>query len=218
MKKHFVVMMMAICAIGFNSCGNKSQAPADGTETVAGINVNDAVEEITAQITEQMKAGDANKLTQAIETIKVKVAEFLKENPEVAKEYVSKVQAFLKENAEQIKAVVGDNQAVQTTVATLVSTPAESIVNTLASAVEGVKDAGNEAIEATGDAVDDAVEGAKAAGQQVVDDAKQSVKDKVDQELNEATKNVNEGIDNAKKNIDETVNRTADDIRKGLGL
>ncbi len=208
MRKHFVMIMMAVCAIGFNSCGNKAQqAPANGTETLAGIDVNAAVEEITSQISEQINAGDAGKLQEVLESIKTKVAEFIKQNPEAAKEYVTKVQAFLKENADKIKSVVGDNSAIEATVNTLTTTPAESIVSTLSSAVDNITEAGNEAIEATGDAVDNAVEDAKAAGQQVVDDAKQNIKDKVDQELNQATKNVNEGV-----------NKAADDIKKGLGL
>ena len=95
-------MVMAACAIGFTSCGNKAnQVPVDVIEANADstveVNVDAAVETAKAEIATQLKAGDANKLQAAIEAVKAKVAEILAQNPEAAKEYVTKVQAFLKE-------------------------------------------------------------------------------------------------------------------------
>ena len=116
MKKMMMIVMAAM-AIGFASCGNKAQqAPADevvADSTAAAFDVETAINEATAQLSEQIEAKDASKLQQVIEAIQAKVAEILKQNPDAAKEYVTKVQDFLKENAEQIKSFVGENAAAQ---------------------------------------------------------------------------------------------------------
>jgi len=176
--KKIVFMMMAACAIGFTSCGNKTQqAPADevAADSVAAFDLETAIGEATAQLTEQIEAKDANKLQQTIEAIQAKVAEILKQNPDAAKEYVTKVQEFLKENAEQIKAFVGDNAAAQAAVNALTATPAETIVSGLMQAVDGVQAAGEAAAGA-----------AKQAGQDAVDAAKQKANDEIDKAANDA--------------------------------
>ena len=64
-------MVMAACAIGFTSCGNKAQqqAPADevAAEAAEAIDVEAAISEATAQLSEQIEAKDAGKLQQVIE-------------------------------------------------------------------------------------------------------------------------------------------------------
>lgn len=187
--KKIVFMMMAACAIGFTSCGNKTQqAPADevAADSVAAFDLETAIGEATAQLTEQIEAKDANKLQQTIEAIQAKVAEILKQNPDAAKEYVTKVQEFLKENAEQIKAFVGDNAAAQAAVNALTATPAETIVSGLMQAVDGVQAAGEAAADAAQDAAQDAVDAAKQAGQDAVDAAKQKANDEIDKAANDA--------------------------------
>ena len=191
-------MVMCACAIGFTSCGNKAQqAPAD--EVVASdeaIDVEAAIGEATAQLTEQIEANDAGKLQQALEAVQAKIAEILKANPDAAKEYVAKVQDFLKENADKIKAVAGENAAVQAAVSTLTSAPAETIVSGLLQAVDGVKAAGEDAVDAAQDAVDGVVDAGKDKLKEVNEDLKDAAKEKV-----------NEGID-----------ATADKAKKALGL
>ena len=197
--KKFVFMVMAACAIGFTSCGKKAQqAPSDevAADSVAAFDVETAVGEATAQLAEQIEAKDANKLQQVIESIKTKVAEILKQNPEAAKEYVTKVQDFLKENAEQIKSFVGDNAAAQAAVNALTAAPAETIVNGLMQAVDGVQAAGEAAGEAAQEAVEDAVENAKQA----------------------AENKANEVKDAAKEKANEAVDAAADQAKKALGL
>ena len=208
--KKIVFMMMAACAIGFTSCGNKTQqAPADevAADSVAAFDLETAIGEATAQLTEQIEAKDANKLQQTIEAIQAKVAEILKQNPDAAKEYVTKVQEFLKENAEQIKAFVGDNAAAQAAVNALTATPAETIVSGLMQAVDGVQDAGEAAAGAAQDAAENAVDAAKQAGQGAVDAAKQAGQDAVDA----AKQKANDEIDKA-------ANDAADKAKKTLGL
>ena len=198
MKKMMMIVMAAM-AIGFASCGNKAQqAPADEVvaDSTAAFDVETAINEATAQLSEQIEAKDANKLQQVIEAIQAKVAEILKQNPDAAKEYVTKVQDFLKENAEQIKSFVGENAAAQAAVNALTATPAETIVNGLMQAVDGVKAAGEDAADAAKEAAEGAVNNAKQAGQDAVDAAKQKA---------------NEEIDNA-------ANKAANEAKKALGI
>ena len=147
--KKLMFMVMAACAIGFTSCDSKKaqQAPADETEAAAVIDVDAAIDEATAQLTEQIEAQDANKLQEVIASVQQKISEFLKQNPEAAKEYVAKIQNFLKENAEKIKAFAGENAALQSAVAALTEAPAETIVSGLMSAVDAAGEAGEAAVE-----------------------------------------------------------------------
>lgn len=188
MKKMMMIVMAAM-AIGFASCGNKAQqAPADEVvaDSTAAFDVETAINEATAQLSEQIEAKDANKLQQVIEAIQAKVAEILKQNPDAAKEYVTKVQDFLKENAEQIKSFVGENAAAQAAVNALTATPAETIVNGLMQAVDGVKAAGEDAADAAKEAAEGAVNNAKQAGQDAVDAAKQKANDEIDKAASKA--------------------------------
>ena len=197
--KKLMMIVMAAMAIGFASCGNKAQqAPADEVvaDSTAAFDVETAINEATAQLSEQIEAKDANKLQQVIEAIQAKVAEILKQNPDAAKEYGTKVQDFLKENAGQIKSLVGENAAAQAAVNALTATPAETIVNGLMQAVDGVKAAGEDAADAAQEVVEGAVDNAKQAGQDAVDAAKQKA---------------NEEIDNA-------ANKAADEAKKALGI
>ena len=160
-------MMMAAVAIGFTSCGNKAQqAPADEVATadsITAIDVESAISDATAQLTEQIEAQDANKLQQVIEAVQAKVAEILKENPDAAKEYVTKVQEFLKENADKIKAVAGENAAIQAAVNALTAAPADAIISGLSSAVGGVEAAKEKANAEIDKAANEAADKAKKA-------------------------------------------------------
>ena len=117
-------------------------------------------------------------------------------DPEVAKEYVTKVQDFLKANADKVKEVVGDNAVVNTLVTSIVEAPAESIINEVQSKLGEVGQAGQDAVDNAVDQVKDAAE-----------DAKQAAEDKV-----------NEQVDKAKENAAKEIDNAADKVKKGLGL
>ena len=97
--KKVLFALMAMVAMTFAACTNKTQAPADGQAP----DVEAAVSEVTSALSEQIEAGDANKFQEILNTVTDKVKEFLATNPEAAKEYVTKVQEFLKDNADKIK-------------------------------------------------------------------------------------------------------------------
>ena len=74
--KKILLAVMAVAAISFTSCGNKTQAVAEETVDSAAIVdslANEAADATIAALSEQIEANDANKLQEVIETIKVKV-------------------------------------------------------------------------------------------------------------------------------------------------
>jgi hypothetical protein len=204
--KKIVFAVMAMVAIGFTACGNKTQQAEVVVDSAAIV---DSLASAAAQtdidaINALLAAGDATKLQEALAAVKEKVAALIKENPEVAKEYVAKVQDYLKENADKVKAVVGDNAAVQTAVSAITETEPADIVNGFLSSV------GEAATEVKDAAVD--------AANQKVDEAKQAVQDKAN-EVNEAAKQkVQETKDAAKQKANDAIDNAAKDVKKGLGL
>ena len=77
--KKILFAVVACLALGFASCGNKTQAPAEVTDSVNvdAANVDEAVSEITAALSEQIEAKDATKLQEVLATVQEKVKEFL---------------------------------------------------------------------------------------------------------------------------------------------
>ena len=203
--KKILLAVMAVAAIGFTSCGNKTQQ----AEAVDSVAIVDSLASAAAQadidaISALLNGGDATKLQEALAAVKEKIATLIKENPEVAKEYVAKVQTFLKDNADKVKAVVGDNAAVQTAVSAITETEPADIVNGFLTSV------GDAATEAKNAAVD--------AANQQVDAAKQAVEDKANEVKDAADKKVQETKDAAKQKANDAIDNAAKDVKKGLGL
>ena len=192
--KKIVLAVMAVAAIGFTSCGNKTQQ-AEAVDSVAIVDslAQGAAQETIDALSADIEAGDASKLQATLESIKVKIAEIIKSNPEVAKEYVVKVQNFLKENADKVKSIVGDNAAVASALSAVTSIEPENVVSGL--------------LENIGEAATDAKDAAVDAVNEKVDEAKQAAEDKANEVKEAAKAKANEAVDNAAK-----------DIKKGLGL
>ena len=205
--KKFVLAVMAVAAIGFTaSCGNKTQQAEMEVDSVAIV---DSLASAAAQtdidaINALLNGGDATKLGEALAAVKEKIAKLIKENPEVAKEYVAKVQDFLTENTDKIQAVVGQNETVQVAVNALTEAEPADIINGFLSSV------GEAATEAKDAAVD--------AANQQVDAAKQAVEDKANEAKEAADKKVQETKDAAKQKANEAIDNAAKDVKKGLGL
>lgn len=186
--KKILLAVMAVAAIGFTSCGNKTQQADAETAAVDSVAIVDSIAQGAAQetidaLSADLEANDVSKLQATLESIKVKIAEIVKNNPEVAKEYVVKVQTFLKENADKVKALVGDNAAVAAALSAVTDIEPASVVNGL---LEQVGDAATEVKDAAVDAANQKVEEAKQAAADKANEAKESAKEKA-----------NEAIDNA---------------------
>ena len=205
--KKFVLAVMAVAAIGFTaSCGNKTQQAEVEVDSVAIV---DSLASAAAQtdidaISALLNGGDATKLGEALAAVKEKIAKLIKENPEVAKEYVAKVQDFLSENSDKIQAVVGQNETVQVAVNALTEAEPDDIIKGFLSSVG---DAATEVKDATVDAAN-----------QQVDAAKQAVQDKANEAKDAADKKVQETKDAAKQKANDAIDNAAKDVKKGLGL
>ena len=191
--KKILFAVMAMVAIGFTACNNKTQQGEATDSTEVAINVDDEANATIAALTEQIEAKDANKLQEALAAVKEKIAELIKANPETAKEYVAKVQGFLKENADKIKAFAGDNATIGAAVAAITDVEPEAVVSGL--------------LEQVGDAATDAKDAAVDAVNEKVDEAKQAAEDKA-----------NEVKDAAKEKAAGAIDGAADAAKKGLGL
>jgi len=194
--KKILFTVMAVAAIGLTSCGNKAQqaeAVATDSVAVATAAADEAAEATVSELSSQLEAGDVNKFQQALETVKVKVAELIKQNPEIAKQYVAKVQDFLKENADKIKGLVGDNATVAAAVSAITDADPANMVNGL--------------LQSVGDAATEAKDAAVDAANQKAEEAKQAAQDKA-----------NEMKDAAKQKASNAVDAAADKTKKALGL
>jgi ElaB/YqjD/DUF883 family membrane-anchored ribosome-binding protein len=199
--KKFFMLAIAVVAMTFASCGNKTN-----NETVATDSTAEAVEgaqaeaqNIIDQLKEKIEAKDAS----AIQNILTKAQEYVKANPETAKEYLTKVQEFVKENAEKIKAAVGDNAIVNGLVTTLTTTSADDVVNKF---VEIGTDA-KAVIDDTQKAIENAPQDMKDAADKAVEDTKTKLNEKANEQVNKTK-------DAANKAIDKGVN----DVKGKLGL
>ena len=205
--KKFVLAVMAVAAIGFTaSCGNKTQQAEVEVDSVAIV---DSLASAAAQtdidaISALLNGGDATKLGEALAAVKEKIAKLIKENPEVAKEYVAKVQDFLSENTDKIQAVVGQNETVQVAVNALTEAEPDDIIKGFLTSV--------------GDAATEVKDAAVDAANEQVDAAKQAVQDKANEAKDAADKKVQETKDAAKQKANEAIDNAAKDVKKGLGL
>ena len=75
--KKVLFAVVAMIAIGFTSCTNKAQAPAEAE----GVNIEEVVGDATSQLQAAIDGADAGKLQTVIDAIKAKAAEL---DPEIA--------------------------------------------------------------------------------------------------------------------------------------
>ena len=202
--KKILLAVMAVAAIGFTSCGNKTQQTEATDSTEVAINAEEEANAVIDNLKAFVAAGDADKLAAGLEQVKEMVGEFVLNDPDAAMTYITTVQNYLKDNADQVKAVVEKNTEAASAVAVFMETEPEAmvsaIVETVSNKAEDTKDAAAEAAEATKDAAVD-------AAKQTVEDAKAAVNQKAEETKAAAKQKANDAVDNAAK-----------DIKKGLGL
>ena len=138
-------------AIGFTSCGNKSQASSEAAGTEVTVNADDEAAATIDALTEQIEAKDANKFQEVLATVQDKIKEF-----------------------------VGDNETVNSAITALTAAPADAIVSGFKSAVEGISNAGEAAADAVSDAASDAKDAAKDKANEIKDAAKEKTNDAID--------------------------------------
>jgi thioesterase domain-containing protein len=193
--KKIIFAVMAVVAIGFSACGNKTQQgeAVDSVALIDSMATEFANEDINT-ISGLLEAGDVAKLQETLANVKQKIATLIRENPELAKEYVEKVQGFLKENADKVKAVVGDSEAAVAAVAAVTEVDPDAVVKGL---LEQVGDAATEVKDAAVDAANQKVEEAKDAANQKVEETKAAAEQKIEDQKNATKKKASDAIDNA---------------------
>jgi hypothetical protein len=193
--KKIIFAVLAMVAIGFSACGNKTQqAEAIDSAAVLDSIASEVAQEDINAISALFENGDVAKLQEALATVKEKIASLIKENPELAKEYVIKVQDFLKENADKVKALAGDSEAAVAAVAAVTEVDPEAVVKGL---LEQVGDAATEVKDAAVDAANQQVEDAKNAANQKVEETKAAAEKQIEDQKNAAKQKTGEAIDNA---------------------
>ena len=203
--KKIIFAVLAMVAIGFSACGNKTQqAEAIDSAAVLDSIASEVAQEDINAISALFENGDVAKLQEALATVKEKIASLIKENPELAKEYVIKVQDFLKENADKVKALAGDSEAAVAAVAAVTEVDPEAVVKGL---LEQVGDAATEVKDAAVDAANQQVEDAKNAANQRVEETKAAAEKQIEDQKNATKQKTGEAIDNA-----------ANKTKKALGL
>lgn len=199
MKKIFLIAF-AMASVVFGACTNKGGQQADNQNAQEEVA---AADDPTAEIAAQLEAGNIEKLQEALQAAKEKLARLVAENPELAKEYLGNVQSYLKENAERVKEVVGDNQAVQAVVNGLTELSPESVISSLQSQASAAEEAGQQQADAL-----------KAAGEQAIDDVKKAGQEKIDEGKQKAADAVKDGA----QKVNDKVNEATDAALKKMGL
>lgn len=189
--KKLVFAVMAAVAIGFASCGNKTQAPVEAVDSVALIDslAEEAFAETESALNSVFEAKDIEKFKEVIAQHKEKIAELLKENPELAKACLNKLQAFLKANEEKVKNTIGESKDTQSAVDALIAVNAEDGLAGLIGEMVSTK------------------ENAEKTAQEQVDNAQDAAKQKAE-----------ENKEAAKQKAAESVDAAADKAKKALGL
>ena len=197
--KKILLAVMAVAAIGFTSCGGNKTEQGEAVDSVALIDSlsEEAIQETLNKLNGVIDAKDANKLKEVLEDSKAKVAELVKQNPELAKAYVAKLQKFLKENQAKVSEFAGKVPGTQDAINAIISDEAGDGLGGLIGALEDKAEATKENAEA---AANQAKEATKAAAKKQVEDTKAAAKEQA-----------NKAIDNAAKNA-------ANEAKKSLGL
>ena len=197
--KKFLVMIMAVAAIVFVSCNNKSEKATEE----AGASIEAAVNDLQALI----DGGDASALSAALEAVQDKAKEIAASvDAETAKTYLEKIKELVVANAEKIKALVS-NDAINNLVDGIANLDVDNSQFVDAAKAAGVGaatdavEAGNEAVEAakeSAEAVKEAVEAAPEAAKEAAEAAKDAAVDAAKEKANEA---IDKGVSDAKKKL-----------------
>lgn len=197
--KKILFAVMAMAAIGFTSCGNKTQQ-AEAVDSVALIDSlsEEAIQETLNTLSGVIDAKDADKLKEVLEDSKAKVAELVKQNPELAKAYVAKLQKFLKENKEKVSEFTSKSPTAQDAIDAIISDESEDGLGGLIGAIEDkaeeVKEGANAQAEAAKEAANKQVEDAKKAADKKVQEQKDAAKAKASGAIDNAAANAKKSL------------------------
>lgn len=171
MKKIF--LFACVAALTFASCGNKTKADAEATDSVAEATVEQTpADSIISVISTQLESDDPATVQKSLETVKETYAKLVESGDvEAAKTYASSVQKFIDENSEKINTVAKG----ETTVVSLING-----IKNLPTSAETTAEAAAAAVMSDAQTVANAaVDVAKATAEQKVSEAKAEAVKKV---------------------------------------
>lgn len=231
MKKVFF-MVAAVAAMTFASCDNKpTNTQADAADSVA-VEAGDslvatsegaaaAAQTTIDELKAKIDAKDASAIQTALQAAQAKAAEFLKANPELAKEYLAKVQEFVKTNAETIKSAVGDNAVVNGLLTTLTTASADDVVSKFTETLDAAAAVGDGVAADAAAKVTDAAAKAEALKETVKnapEAVKEAAKEKVEAAKEDVKAKANEKVEEGKQKAGAAIDKAASDVKGKLGL
>ncbi|MFZ1236046.1 MAG: hypothetical protein WAR39_03435 [Prevotella sp.] len=197
MKKLFL-MGIAIIALTFSSCGNKTNSSAKSdsmTDSTGMSSMNQTgADSLTTALHNQLQQKDSEAVKTTMITVQKKYEELVNSGKlEEAKAYASKVQAFIAQHADNIKEVAAGN----VTIATLV----EGIKNLPTSAETTAKQA-EAAVKSDAKAMTDSVQSkTKQAAVKTVEKAKDNANKAINKTTEQANQKINDASNHLKKSL-----------------
>lgn len=239
--KKILLMTMAVAALTFTACGNKTDAggnadstandttavadSAAGDSTLSAITAGNAsaapatVEALTKEIQAKINAKDVEGLTTLLSNVKAKITELAKTNPEQATAYVSQLQQYVNSHASEIKAMANGNATITQVVDEVKNLSPEKVVSSIASAATtDAKNIANSAASTAKEAAENAVNEKVNEATSAVNSAKEAAANKANEEVTKAQTKAAEKVNKANEKANEAVNKATNKALKGLGL
>ena len=190
MKKLFA-MVMAVAAISFASCGNKTDKECCGEDSCASDTCVCQKQCPVKALAEKLEAGDVEGVTAAFAEAQEKLEALVAEGKtEEAQKIGSAIQQFIETNKEKL---ADAKITVDNIVATIAGLPA---------AAEATAEAGVDAVKADAKAAADAaVDAANAKVEEVTNAAVDAANQAVEAGKAEANKQIDKGVEAAKKKM-----------------
>ena len=225
-----ILSIMAVAAISFSSCGNKTENGGDVDSTANEMEVSvlpdwTNAESAVKSLDASLEIGTPEDVEDCVEKMEAQVAKLVEQGKlDEAKAYAEKIQNFVKENKEKLKATGS------TLISSFVSTTENLNIDNLettakdwASTVKAVAEGSGEKVvsdvkDAVKDAAGDAANKMDAAKSKVddvknkVDDAKSKV-DEVKNKVDEVKSKVDNAPESAKKAVEDAKNKAKEDLK-----
>lgn len=236
-------MVIAVAALSFASCGNKSGANANAdstaTDTTAAVGDSTASNDSTvssiqsgdakaapatiAALTKEIQAKIASKDTQGLTTLlanaKAKITELAKSDPKAAQAYVSQLQQYINQHAAEIKSIANGDVTISQAVDQVKNLNPEKVVNALASAATSdAKSIANNAAQTAKSTAEESVNNKVNEATNAANTAKKAAEEKANKEVTKAQKKANDAVNKANQKANDAVNKAANKALKGLGL
>lgn len=232
MKKLFFAIV-AVAAITFTSCGNKTNANAEAADsamvdtTALAPETMSTFNALKAQLIKALDEGNAEGVTTALANFEAAYKTLANSGElEDLKGYGMLVKNFVAEQADKIKSVASGDVTIANLVSGIEALPtsAEATLEDAKSAVsEKAISLANESLqkgaaaEATAEAAAEALKNAPAAAKEAMENTVSNAKAAAAAAANEAANNAKENMDNAAKDAEKKMDDATNEAKKKTG-